>query len=139
VNRYAEQRLKLDVVQADSTWWWQRQRNNVFLAYIIHSNDEFDIEEFTEGARFAFEALNTAMYCGEPVTEETFHGMVRIRLHLRTACVEQRLAHTVVSLIQSDWFVRFHTGAREDWTHPQRCDARLCSRRCTNVSHCRRP
>jgi hypothetical protein len=86
VTRFAEQRLKLDTVQADSAWWWQRQRNSVFLAYIVHSNDEFDIEEFTEGAGLVFEALNTAMYCGEPVTEETFKGMVRTRLYIGTSC-----------------------------------------------------
>ena len=78
VSRYNEQRLKLEAVQAASTGWWQRQRNKVYLAYILQANDEFDIEEFAEGAGLVFDALNTAMYSGEPVTEDTFHGMVRI-------------------------------------------------------------
>ena len=41
---------------------------------------KFDIEEFAEGAALVFEALNTTMYSGEQITEETFHGMVRVAL-----------------------------------------------------------
>lgn len=79
--RYNEQRLKLEAVQAASTGWWQRQRNKIYLAYIVQSNDEFDVEEFTEGAGLVFDVLNTAMYCGESVTDKTFHGMVRMQPH----------------------------------------------------------
>ena len=82
VSRYNEQRLKLEAVQAASIGWWQRQRNKIYLAYILQANDEFDIEEFTEGAGLVFDALNTAMYSGEPITEDTFNGMVRTYLQL---------------------------------------------------------